>query len=328
MSELGETTLRKFFKGKIAIFGHQNADPDAICSAIALKKLITSLNPSTRINILIPGGPSKLTNSVIDFFNIEISEKLHDKDLDLICVVDTGSLIQLGDWRDFVAGSKVKKIFIDHHIPNPEISELADVYLVDEEATSTSEMIYKLYKKYSMKPSLNTARALLAGISFDSKHFGIGTSETFKIVSELLEIGGSIPEIKKLLSTKMPYSERIARLKASQRMNIHHIDDWIIATSDLSSYQSSAARAFLRLGADIAVVAGEKGNELRASMRSTEDFQRTTGIHLGYLSRELGGAFEGSGSGHSGAAGLNAKGDTEKFITSALDLINEKLKNK
>lgn len=327
MSEFDEICFRKYLKGNIAVFGHQNADPDAICSAHALRELILRLNPSVNVELFLPGGPSQLSERVIDFFGIEISEKSENLNFDLLFVVDTGSLIQLDDWEKFVSNSEAFKIFIDHHVHDPEISDLADIYLIDERATSTSELIYKIYDSYDIKPSVDIARVLLAGISFDSKHFGIGTSDTFRIVSELLAIGGSIPETKRLLSTKMPFSERIARLKASQRMDIHKIGEWVIATSYLSSYQSSAARAFLGLGADLAIVAGRKGDELRASMRSTENFFKSTGINLGYLSRKLGEDFGGSGSGHSGAAGLNAQGDPQKLLLTALNIIEEKLKN-
>ena len=55
----------KYFNGSIAIFCHINTDPDAICSAYALKNLIENQNKSAFIEIILPEGSNKLTKKII-----------------------------------------------------------------------------------------------------------------------------------------------------------------------------------------------------------------------------------------------------------------------
>src|SRR2546422_8568144 len=75
-------------------------------------------------------------------------------------------------------------------------------------------------------------------------------------------------------------SERIARLKGAGSSQGALLGEWIVATSELGSYQSSAARGLLTLGAHVAFVAGESKEKIRVDMRATEGFYSKTGIHL------------------------------------------------
>jgi len=118
----------------------------------------------------------------------------------------------------------------------------------------------------------------------------------------------------------------MARLKAAQRMQLHDIGGWTVATSNVGSFQASAARALLGLGADVAVVAGRDKRRLRASMRATERFYRETSIHLGRdIALPLGEEFGGAGSGHPTAAGVNGEGTLRAMLVRAVELIMDKL---
>jgi len=99
-----------------------------------------------------------------------------------------------------------------------------------------------------------------------------------------VEAGVKAEETLSLLSLPMAPSERIARLKASRRLRLVKINDWLVAFSSVSAYQASAARAFISVGAHVAVVAGEKGERLQVSLRATQDFiKRRVCIWAGML---------------------------------------------
>ena len=69
------------------------------------------------------------------------------------------------------------------------------------------------------------------------------------------------------------------------------------------------------MGANVAIVAGNDNKKLRASLRATNNFTRETSIHLGQnIATILGEEFEGAGSGHSTAAGVNGEGDPETLL--------------
>jgi nanoRNase/pAp phosphatase (c-di-AMP/oligoRNAs hydrolase) len=169
------------------------------------------------------------------------------------------------------------------------------------------------------------AHALLLGIAYDSKHFSIATPNTLNAASALLEINGPIEEILSTLRTQRKRPEKIARIKAAQRMQLHDTQGWTLATSQLGSFQASAARALIGLGADASIVCGSDKEELRASLRSTDRFYKGTQIHLGDIAQALGEEFGGAGSGHPTAAGVNCEGEPEDFLERAVQLISEQL---
>jgi phosphoesterase RecJ-like protein len=310
---------------RILIVGHQNADPDALGAAQGVKELILKLNPSIIAEIVLPEDTSLITLNVASSLGLEIKAIETMPNPDTIVIVDTGGTNQLGGWWQRISKENVQIIFIDHHLPDSEILQLSNLYIIDPDATSTSEMVYQLMKTYNLTPSKKTASALLAGITFDTRHFSIGGTNTFSVASELLEVTGDISEVKELLILPMGESEKIARLKAGQRADITQIGEWLISTSQLSSFQSSGARALVSLGADLAVVAGEVDNEVRASMRSTSQFYRSTLLHLGDFCYELAKFFNGSGSGHPTAAGLKCSVDLDSFIEETKKQLEEEL---
>ena len=189
-------------------------------------------------------------------------------------------------------------------------------------------MVYNLYRQLNIKPSLNEAKALFLGITFDTRHFILANSSTFKTISELTDIGLNPQKELSALALPMDFSERVARMKACRRAKLIKIDDWIIALSHVSAYQASAARALVDLGAHMAVVAGQKNEKIEISMRCTRDFNQVTGIHLGRdIAKPLGEYLNGMGGGHAAAAGVNGVGHSQKGLKRCLRLVKEKLSN-
>ena len=208
---------------------------------------------------------------------------------------------------------------------NEEISKTSDCYIHKPEFHSTSEIVFELFQEYNLSPSKSTAMALLTGIAFDSKFFSIGDAKMFQRVSNLLKITGEISVISNLMKTSPTLSEKIARIKTAQRGKTHKIKNWIIVTSKVSSYQASGARGLISLGADVAIVAGEKKDKIRASIRSTHKFHQDTSINMGHITKKLGKSLNGEGSGHPTAAGFNSTGKVEEFIDKILYILSEKI---
>ena len=317
-------SFKDLIGGKVVVIGHHNADPDAIGAAAGVKELVERLFPSSSVTCLMPADISKLSERIIGTLGLDIHERYSDS-FDTLIIVDTGSLNQLGDWEEKVRGSGFKLVVIDHHKKNPEYEALSDYYLVDEGVGAASELVHRLFKEHDLIPSVTSAKALLAGITFDSKFFSIGSAQTYKAVSELLEITGNMSSIRELFNTNYPVSERIARIKAVQRTKTYQKGGWVIAYSQLGSYQASGARGLLSLGADVAIVTGENMGTLRSSLRSTQRFFDKTSIHLGELIIKVSESFDGQGSGHPTAAGFNGSGDVDEFHSKVVELIKNKL---
>jgi len=163
------------------------------------------------------------------------------------------------------------------------------------------------------------------GILYDTRRFTLVSNETFAVVMDLLRAGANYGKALELLRTTMDKSEKIARLKAAQRATLHKIRDWIIVTSHVSTYEASACRAFIDLGADVAFVVAEKDNEVRISARAAQEFYEKTSINLAKIMEKVGKVIGGVGGGHATAAGANGIKNGEEGLKEALKILKEEI---
>jgi len=305
---------------------HHNADPDALCSAFALSKLIQQVRPLLKTEIAAAQGPSHLSKFLLNALPIKLTAVPHIEQADTIILLDTNTVQQLDEWAERVKASNATLIVIDHHASHPETEKLATLCVADENAASTCEIVYSFFKDLELRLSEVEAKALFLGIAFDTRHFILAKSTTFKTVADLINAGVNVEESLSLLSLPMDESERIARLKASRRIRLLKVNDWIVAFSHVSAYQASAARALIMLGAHVAVVAGQRGDMIRISLRADHYFYEESKVHLGRdIARPLGDYLQGMGGGHSTSAGVNGKGDVEASLKRCVHLLREKL---
>jgi len=305
---------------------HINADPDAICAAYSFAALVKRLRPSLNIEIAAAQGPSRLSKHLLNSLPATLTIQPHIEEANIIVLLDTNTIQQLGEWSEQVKASKAALIVIDHHASHPETESLATLSVADEKASSACEIVYRLYKEAQMDLTPAEAKALFLGIAFDTRHFVLANSTTLKVIADLIDAGVKAEETLSLLSLPMDLSERIARLKASRRVKLIKVKEWLIAFSNVSAFQASAARALISIGAHVAVVAGEKGEKIQISMRATQDFHEKTGVHLGRdIAKPLGEYLRGMGGGHAVSAGVNGSGEVEASLKRCARLLKEKL---
>jgi nanoRNase/pAp phosphatase (c-di-AMP/oligoRNAs hydrolase) len=310
----------------VALLCHHNADPDAICSAYALSGLMKKRRPQIIVEIGAAQGVSRLSKHILQYLPIKVETEPNIERADLIVFLDTNTIQQLNNLAEKVKASKAPIIVIDHHAAHPETEKIAKLCITDENASSTCEIIYNFYKQTNTKIEEKEAKALFIGIAFDTRHFVLANSTTLKIIAELVETGLNAQEALTMLSLPMDFSERVARLKACRRAKLFKIGEWIIALSHVSAYQASAARAIIDLGAHVAVVVGQKNENLEISLRCAKEFYEKTGIHLGRdIAKPLGEFLNGMGGGHATAAGVNGVGELEVGLKRCLKLLKEKI---
>jgi phosphoesterase RecJ-like protein len=304
---------------------HHNADPDAIGAAYAFSRLLERLRPNLETEVAAASGPSKLAKEMLKSLPLELTQQPRIEEADLIVLLDTNTIQQLDEWHKRINPNQ-SLIVIDHHASHPKTEQLATLIIVDEEASSTCEVVYRLFKEAKVQPTMDEAKALFLGIAFDTRHFIIATSDALKVVSELIETGIDIQEILPILSLPMQNPERLARLKAGNRMKLIKINNWLIVLSHVSAYHASACRGLIALGAHVTVVAGQKAGEIQVSLRATREFYNDTGIHLGRdIAKPLGEFLGGMGGGHSISAGVNGKGKVEACLKFCKKLLKKKL---
>ena len=307
---------------------HHNADPDAICSAYGFASLLKHLRPSFEVEIGAAQGISRLSRHLLKYLPIQVKAQPNVEKADVIVLLDTNTIQQLGDLAEKVKNSKAPIIVIDHHAAHPETEQIARLCITNEEASSTCEIVYNFFKELNIKANENEAKALFLGIAFDTRHFILANSSTLKTVAELIDVGVNAQEALSMLSLPMDFSERVARLKTCRRAKFFKTAEWIVAISHVSAYQASAARALVDLGAHVAAVAGQKNDNIEISLRCTREFHEKTGIHLGKdIAKPLGEFLHGMGGGHSTAAGVNGVGDVEVGLKYCLRLLKQRQAN-
>lgn len=312
--------------GNVLLLCHHNSDPDAICSAFAFQGLLKKTRANLSVEIGSGGGVSKLAKNLFRYIPINVNLQPNVEKARVIILLDTNTIQQLDALADRVVKAKVPIIVVDHHIAHPETQKLCKLCITKEEAASTCEIVHDFYKEQNIKPDRDEARALFLGMAFDTRHFLLAKSTTFKAVAELVDSGVNSQEALAMLSLPMDLSERIARVKACQRANIVRIENWILAFSHVSAFEASAARAIIEIGAHVASVAGKKGDGIEISLRCTREFVDKTGIHLGRdIAKPVGEEFRGQGGGHAMAAGVNAKSDIKSGLKLCLQLLKESL---
>lgn len=310
----------------VLLLCHHNSDPDAVCSAYAFQGLLKRLRPKISIEIGTGLGVSRLTKHLFNFLPINVNLNPDVDKAQVIILLDTNTIQQLGNLAEKVSQTKAPLIVVDHHVAHPDTQGISKLCITNEEASSTCDIVFDFFRQQNLKPDANEAKALFLGMAFDTRHFVLANSSTFKAVADLVDSGVNTQEVLAMLSLPMDFSERVARVKACRRAKIVRINDWIIAFSHVSAYQASAARALIDLGAHMAAVAGEKGKNIEISLRCTRDFSEKTGIHLGRdIAKPLGEALQGMGGGHAMAAGVNGIGEVKTGLKRCLRLLKENL---
>ena len=308
---------------KPLIMGHQNADPDAVCAMIAFQRLYYAIKPDGH-PILMADDLSRLSNQVIANFGwTDTILEEPRADFDLVILLDTNSVFQLGPNFQDLPSDPTKTIIIDHHEPTSESEKISDHRLVKNDRFSTCEIITQLYDEHDIPMDTNTADLLLTGILFDTRRFLYADLQTLHIVMGLIQRGARYDRCIKSLQIKPDRSERIARLKAAGRLSVHLIGEWVVVDSSINAFEASACRSLIDMGADVAIIGGHPSkNVVRISSRSTIEFHQQTGINLGTdIMEPLGELIQGKGGGHANAAGANGKKNLKKALSKSVDLV-------
>ncbi len=131
---------------------HRHADVDAYCAAYGVAHFLKIFNEKISVCIGIPEGLSIPATRVASKYPLPLFEKLDFSLFDLIIVVDTGNISLLGDMADSLKNANCKKVFLDHHPLDDSVKVLADYLVINESASSASEIVFDLYK--SQKKSI------------------------------------------------------------------------------------------------------------------------------------------------------------------------------
>jgi nanoRNase/pAp phosphatase (c-di-AMP/oligoRNAs hydrolase) len=295
--------LSRCGKKKLAIATHSRADADGLSAAYALSKMLPG---SVICSSEEPGEGAAMLAQML---GMELKQLggLHKKDFDGLVVVDTSAYTLLPEAK----GWKLLLI-IDHHRADGRDMK-AEFEIIDERSPSTAEIMANITQDIGK----DAAFGLAVGIISDAARFKSARACTFATLARLMErwqldygelLGYAEPEPRE--------EEKIAMLKAMQRVQFSYAAGYIIATSEVGSNESDAA-SVLTEAADVAFVAKWKaeGGETRISARARKHVKVPLNRVLAAVAAELGGA----GGGHPKAAGAALKEHTAEALKSCVE---------
>ena len=304
MNQAIETVLKLVSQQqKFVLTSHVFPDGDAIGSEVALaewliaqEKNVSVINCSSTPPMYMFIDPNHRIR--------QFSEQRDLKDIaeaDVIILLDANTIDRVRSMKPYVQASKAIKVCIDHHL-NP--SPFADHYVIDDQATSTGEILYRLVTGATGPPLPSLiASALYCAIMTDTGSFRYPRvdAEIHRIVARLIEWGadpveiysntyeqwspGRIHLLGEILSNlKIEYGGRLAHITITQEM-LKRTGTTPEDTDNFTTYPMTLE------GVVVGVLFLELANGIKASFRSKGELSVS----------QLAGAFGGGG--HQHAAG-------------------------
>ena len=187
---------------RILVSGHLSPDGDSLGSMLALSRLLRNAGyeayATADLNAL--GKPGFL-EGVKDL--IPVRKLNRQKRFDLFIAVDCASFERMPpEVRPVV--EKLSKLCIDHHVTND--GSFADVSIVDPEASSTGEIVWRIAKWNEWKLDTAIAEALWVAIVTDSGRFAYDSTKpgTMRAAGDLLKYGVRTALINDILYGTFP----------------------------------------------------------------------------------------------------------------------------
>ena len=171
----------------VAVAVHEKPDLDALGAAAGMLDLFAQLGGAATLCVaadeLLPFEDLMLPAGAVERRPPAAGEALY--------ALDSGALSRLALELDGWSGTVVN---IDHHHDN---TGFGDVVLLRPQASSTSEIVCDLARALRVRPGLQAATALYAGISFDSGHFRHASTgqATFATAAWLVELGVDVTTV-------------------------------------------------------------------------------------------------------------------------------------
>ena len=175
---------------RFIITAHETPDGDALGSETAMLLALRQLGKSARILNADP-APHKLAylDPGEEFAVLEKKKQLPpDLEEHALVILDVNDLNNIGQIATLVL-PRVKEYFIiDHHDSE---TDLLSQNHVSQNASSTCEILYLLFREMGIKIDLPIADALFTGIVYDTGSFIYPktTALTFQIARDLVELG-------------------------------------------------------------------------------------------------------------------------------------------
>lgn len=196
--------IEKLIKSSQTIYisAHANADPDALCTILALREFISQRYPKKKLitNVEIAKPPN--LHFLKGFENVTTDETVsciakHKPDLLIITDIGNPSVVARTNLTQFIEISKkTKTIIIEHHATKEW--KFYDIYLNNILSSDVEEVYHIFIEQLGYKINKEIAEIILCGILLETNSFtwpNDKLKQTFDVVCKLKEAGAEIEDI-------------------------------------------------------------------------------------------------------------------------------------
>jgi bifunctional oligoribonuclease and PAP phosphatase NrnA len=176
---------------RFVLTSHIRPDCDALGSELGMAGILESMGKEVTIvnghqtpPILTFLDPSQRIRVIGEHVQVD------DVQGDCLIILDTSAWAQLGPMAEVLRRWTGAKICIDHHVGE---DDLGTQFFKDTSAEATGHLVTKLAQHARVKITKAMATALYAAIATDTGWFRFAstTSETYRVIAELVESGAS-----------------------------------------------------------------------------------------------------------------------------------------
>jgi phosphoesterase RecJ-like protein len=226
---------------RIVLSTHREPDGDGIGSQVGLYYALKKIGKDVRI-LNVDRIPKKYEflneESIIQSFETP-HDQLEDSDLAIILDINDSRLIQPLYYDLEHLCEKI--VFVDHHPVLQSGPELTKHSLIDTDAASTGELVFKIIRELGIDLDTKIARALYTSVAFDTQTFRFirNSPNSHLIAAELLKFEKNPEEVHQYLFGSYT-AEKVAFLsKVLRDIEFYHekqIAYLSISQNDLKEY--------------------------------------------------------------------------------------------
>jgi phosphoesterase RecJ-like protein len=288
---------------KIAIISHRSPDGDTIGSGLGLREILLRKGKYVK-NICVDSIPT----SFLYLPEASCFERSFVFDsFDLFITVDTAAKHQTGieELYPKIFSGDVPLINIDHHISN---EMFGTVSLVDAMASSTTVLLWKMFRTLGWEVSSNMATCLLNGLMTDTGSFQHSSTspESLRIAAKMLSAGADLGGIRKNVFRTTPVSTLKLWGEILNRVDINSENIVVSVVREIDFEKTGAnqkdisgAIDYLNMvpEAEYSLLLTERDGKVKGSLRTQQDAVNVS---------DIAGNFGGGG--HVRAAGFTVSG--------------------
>ena len=285
----------------VLVLAHKNPDGDALCSVLAMARLIEKNYHAKCVCVYDGNAPDYLDNIPLRDKALYWDKVSVKKPFDVAIVLDYGAEHQVGGPLDMVKKAKFV-IEIDHHKNDKPI---ADLCLNDDTAEATAIILYRIMQTVGWRDDADIRDLLAIAILTDTGNFKFTqTGEALTVMAELVNKGVYINRLIELMNNK-PRKAVLVEAAAVANAEFFYRNRLAVATISRRDYRDMDGRGEMLLN----ILGQIKGVEYIVLLKEQKETQ------IGISIRSRGAAIDGiaasfGGGGHERAAGAVVRGDT------------------